>query len=159
MQTSVPELIDTRGESQQVLDLYGSDVHKPGTFASNCLLARRLAERGVRFIQVFIRGWDHHNNLPENIRLMAKDIDHACAGLIQDLKQRGLLDDTLVVWGGEFGRTVYSQGTLTKTNYGRGPSSALLHRLDGRRRRQARHGLWPDRRLQLQHRRQSRARA
>jgi hypothetical protein len=119
MQTSVPELIDIRGESQQVLELYGADVHKPGTFASNCLLARRLAERGVRFIQVFIRGWDHHNNLPENIRLMAKDIDHACAGLIQDLKQRGLLDDTLVVWGGEFGRTVYSQGTLTKTNYGR----------------------------------------
>ena len=119
MQTSVPELIDVRGESQGVLDLYGPDVHKPGTFAYNCLLARRLAERGVRFIQVFIRGWDHHNNLPENIRLMSKDIDQGCAGLIQDLKQRGLLDDTLVVWGGEFGRTIYSQGTLTKTNYGR----------------------------------------
>jgi hypothetical protein len=119
MQTSVPELIDIRGEAPEVLNLYGPDVHKPGTFAYNCLLARRLAERGVRFIQVFIRGWDHHNNLPENIRLMAKDVDHACAGLIQDLKQRGLLDDTLVVWGGEFGRTIYSQGALTKTNYGR----------------------------------------
>jgi hypothetical protein len=119
MQTSVPELIDIRGETQAVLDLYGPDVHKPGTFAYNCLLARRLAERGVRFIQVFIRGWDHHNNLPENIRLMARDVDHACAGLIQDLKQRGLLEDTLVVWGGEFGRTIYSQGALTKTNYGR----------------------------------------
>ena len=119
MQTSVPELIDVRGETQAVLDLYGPDVHKPGTFAYNCLLARRLAERGVRFIQVFIRGWDHHNNLPENIRLMARDVDQACAGLIQDLKQRGLLDDTLVVWGGEFGRTIYSQGALTKTNYGR----------------------------------------
>jgi hypothetical protein len=119
MQTSVPELIDVRGEKPAVLDLYGPDVHKPGTFAYNCLLARRLAERGVRFIQVFIRGWDHHNNLPENIRLMAHDVDQACAGLIQDLKQRGLLEDTLVVWGGEFGRTIYSQGALTNTNYGR----------------------------------------
>jgi hypothetical protein len=119
MQTSVPELVNLRNEPSHVLDLYGPDVHKPGTFAYNCLMARRLAERGVRFIQVFIRGWDHHNNLPENIRLMARDVDHASAGLVQDLKQRGLLDDTLVVWGGEFGRTIYSQGTLTQTNYGR----------------------------------------
>src|SRR5947207_1227565 len=119
MQTSVPELTDISNEPERLLDMYGPDVKKPGTFAYNCLLARRLAERGVRFIQVFIRGWDHHNDLPANIRLMAKDVDHACAGLIQDLKQRGLLDETLVVWGGEFGRTIYSQGTLSKTNYGR----------------------------------------
>src|SRR5262249_31363335 len=119
MQTSVPELIDIRGEPKPTLDLYGPDVHKPGTFAYNCLLARRLAERGVRFIQVFIRGWDHPNDLPEKNRLMARDVDQASAGLILDLKQRGLLEETLVVWGGEFGRTVYSQGALTKTNYGR----------------------------------------
>lgn len=119
MQTSVPELIDTAQEPQHVLDLYGPDVKEPGTFAYNCLLARRLAERGVRFTQVYIRGWDHHGNLVPTIRPQTKDIDQACAGLINDLKQRGLLDDTLVVWGGEFGRTVYSQGQLTKENYGR----------------------------------------
>lgn len=119
MQTSVPELADISQEPQAVLDLYGPEVTQPGTFAYNCLLARRLAERGVRFTQVFIRGWDHHNNLPENIRLMAKDVDQAGAGLVKDLKQRGMLDDTLVIWGGEFGRTIYSQGTLTKDNYGR----------------------------------------
>ncbi len=119
MQTSVPELIDVSKEPQHVLDLYGPDVKQPGTFAYNCLLARRLAERGVRFTQVFLRGWDHHGNLPSNIRAMAPAMDVPAAGLIQDLKQRGLLDDTLVVWGGEFGRTVYSQGTLTPQNYGR----------------------------------------
>jgi uncharacterized protein (DUF1501 family) len=119
MQTSVPELTDVSKEPQSVLDLYGPEVKEPGTFAYNCLLARRLAERGVRFTQVFIRGWDHHGNLPASIRLQAKDVDQASAGLIADLKQRGLLDDTLVIWGGEFGRTIYSQGTLTKDNYGR----------------------------------------
>lgn len=119
MQTSVPELIDISNEPQNVLDLYGPEAKEPGTFAANCLLARRLAERGVRFTQVFIRGWDHHGNLPANIRLQAKDVDQACAALIKDLKQRGMLEDTLVIWGGEFGRTVYSQGTLTKTDYGR----------------------------------------
>jgi hypothetical protein len=119
MQTSVPELIDISKEPSHVLDLYGPEVTQPGTFSYNCLLARRLAERGVRFTQVFIRGWDHHNNLPENIRLMARDVDRGCMALIKDLKQRGMLDDTLVVWGGEFGRTIYSQGTLTKDNYGR----------------------------------------
>ncbi|MBX7074632.1 MAG: DUF1501 domain-containing protein [Pirellulales bacterium] len=119
MQTSVPELADISGEPQSVLDLYGPEATQPGTFAYNCLLARRLAERGVRFTQVFIRGWDHHNNLPENIRLMSKDIDRGCMALIKDLKQRGMLDETLVIWGGEFGRTIYSQGTLTKDNYGR----------------------------------------
>ncbi len=119
MQSSVPELTDTSNEPKRVLDMYGPDVHKPGTFAANCLLARRLAERDVRFIQVFIRGWDHHGNLPADIRLMCSDIDQPAAALITDLKQRGMLDDTLILWGGEFGRTVYSQGTLTKTNYGR----------------------------------------
>lgn len=119
MQTSVPELVDIRDEPQHVLDLYGPEVTQPGTFAYNCLLARRLAERGVPFTQVFLRGWDHHGNLPSGIRNLVKAADQPCAGLIKDLKQRGLLDDTLVVWGGEFGRTVYSQGTLTKENYGR----------------------------------------
>jgi arylsulfatase A-like enzyme len=119
MQTSVPELTDISQEPQHVLDLYGPEAKDPGSFAYNCLLARRLAERGVRFTQVFIRGWDHHGGLPANIRLQAKDVDQAGAGLVKDLKQRGLLDDTLVVWGGEFGRTIYSQGTLTKDNYGR----------------------------------------
>lgn len=119
MQTSVPELVDIRDEPQHVLDLYGPEVTQPGTFAYNCLLARRLAERGVPFTQVFLRGWDHHGNLPAGIRNLVKAADQPCAGLIKDLKQRGLLDDTLVVWGGEFGRTVYSQGTLTKDNYGR----------------------------------------
>lgn len=119
MQTSVPELVDIRDEPQHVLDLYGPEVTQPGTFAYNCLLARRLAERGVPFTQVFLRGWDHHGNLPAGIRNLVKAADQPCAGLIKDLKQRGLLDDTLVVWGGEFGRTVYSQGTLTKENYGR----------------------------------------
>ena len=119
MQASVPELTDISGEPKSVLDMYGPDVNTPGTFAANCLLARRLAERDVRFIQVFIRGWDQHGNLPSDIRLMCRDVDQPCAALIKDLKQRGLLDDTLILWGGEFGRTVYSQGTLTRKNYGR----------------------------------------
>jgi len=119
MQASVPELTDVSKEPKEVLDLYGPDVHKPGTFASNCLLARRLAERDVRFVQVFHMGWDQHGNLPKDIRGQCMDTDQPSAGLLTDLKQRGLLDDTLVVWGGEFGRTVYSQGTLTADNYGR----------------------------------------
>jgi hypothetical protein len=119
MQASVPELLDLSGESQKTFDLYGPDSRKPGTFAANCLLARRLAERDVRFIQIFHRGWDHHGDLPRDIRLQCRDIDRACYALVTDLKQRGLLKDTLVVWGGEFGRTVYCQGTLTKTDYGR----------------------------------------
>jgi uncharacterized protein (DUF1501 family) len=99
--------------------MYGPEVTQPGTFAYNCLLARRLAERGVRFTQVFLRGWDHHGNLPGQLPQLAKAMDQPAAALIKDLKQRGMLEDTLVVWGGEFGRTVYSQGTLTKDNYGR----------------------------------------
>ncbi len=119
MQTSVPDLLDTSGEPQHVLDMYGPDVKRPGSYAANCLLARRLAERDVRFIQLFHMGWDHHGGLPNAIRGQCNDTDQATAGLIQDLAQRGLLDDTLIVWGGEFGRTIYSQGTLTATNYGR----------------------------------------
>lgn len=119
LQTSVPELMDTTQESEAVYDLYGEDARKAGTFAANCLLARRLCERGVRFVQIFHRGWDQHGNLGGDLPLQAKDIDQACYGLITDLKQRGLLDDTLVVWGGEFGRTVYCQGALTRENYGR----------------------------------------
>ncbi|MDB2347202.1 DUF1501 domain-containing protein [Verrucomicrobiales bacterium] len=119
MQTSVPELTDISGEPDSVLESYGSDVKTPGTFAANCLLARRLAERGVRFTQVFIRQWDQHGNLPNDIRRQCGIIDQPCAALVNDLKQRGMLDDTLVIWGGEFGRTVYCQGKLTQDTYGR----------------------------------------
>ena len=119
MQTSVPETTDISSESDATFELYGEDSRKPGTFAANCILARRLAERGTRFIQLYHQGWDQHANLPNQIRTQAKDIDQASAALIKDLKQRGMLDETLVVWGGEFGRTAYSQGTLTKDNYGR----------------------------------------
>jgi hypothetical protein len=119
MQTSVPEVMDLAREPDRVLDLYGPDARTPGTFAANCLLARRLAERDVRFIQLYHPGWDHHGGLPAGIRRQAKDVDRACFGLIRDLKQRGMLDDTLVIWGGEFGRTNYSQGKLTPTDYGR----------------------------------------
>jgi uncharacterized protein (DUF1501 family) len=119
MQSSVPDLVDTSGEPEHILNMYGEDVQKPGTFGHNCLLARRMAERDVRFIQIFHRGWDHHGSLPTNIRRQTKEIDQPAWALIQDLKQRGLLDDTLVICGGEFGRTIYSQGTLTATNYGR----------------------------------------
>jgi hypothetical protein len=119
MQTSVPELVNISSEPKSVLDIYGPDATEPGTYASNCLLARRLAERGVRFTQVFLRGWDQHNNLPKQLPDMCKAMDQPTAALIKDLKQRGMLDDTLVIWGGEFGRTVYSQGALTKDNHGR----------------------------------------
>jgi uncharacterized protein (DUF1501 family) len=119
MQTAVPELTDLSREPRHVIEMYGPDARRPGTFAANCLLARRLAERGVRFIQLFHRGWDQHTNLPRQIRGQCQDTDQASAALITDLKQRGLFDDTLVVWGGEFGRTVYCQGTLTADNYGR----------------------------------------
>jgi hypothetical protein len=119
MQTSVPEVMDISNEPASVFELYGDEARKPGTFAANCLLARRLAERDVRFIQLYHPGWDHHGNLPKNIQYQAKDVDRASFALITDLKQRGLLDDTLVVWGGEFGRTNYSQGKLTATDYGR----------------------------------------
>ena len=119
MQTSVPELTDISDETQETLDMYGPEVTKPGTFAANCLLARRLAERDVRFTQVFIRQWDQHGNLPKDIRRQCGIIDQPCAALIKDLKQRGMFDDTLVIWGGEFGRTIYCQGGLTMTNYGR----------------------------------------
>lgn len=119
MQTSVPELLDISREPRHVLDLYGQSVSRQGSYASNCLLARRLAERNVRFIQLFHMGWDHHGGLPNAIRGQCNDTDRATAGLIIDLKQRGLLEDTLIVWGGEFGRTIYSQGGITENNYGR----------------------------------------
>ena len=119
MQTSVPELTNIADEPQHVLDMYGPDVHKPGTFAASCLLARRMAERGVRFTQLFHRGWDQHFNIGSDLPNQCRDIDQPAWALVQDLKQRGLLDDTLVVWGGEFGRTIYCQGKLTRDNYGR----------------------------------------
>ncbi len=119
MQTSVPELTDVSTEPASAFELYGPEARKPGTFAANCLLARRLAERGVRFIQLFHRGWDQHTKLPTQLPGQCRDTDQPSAALITDLKQRGLLDETLVVWGGEFGRTVYCQGGLTKDDYGR----------------------------------------
>ncbi|RFC51990.1 MAG: Protein of unknown function (DUF1501) [Verrucomicrobia bacterium] len=119
MQASVPDLTDVSKESPEVLDSYGPDVKRPGSYAANCLLARRLAERDVRFIQLFHMGWDHHGGLPNAIRGQCRDTDQATAALINDLKNRGLLDDTLIVWGGEFGRTIYSQGGITADNYGR----------------------------------------
>jgi len=119
MQTSMPELMDTSKEPASTFDLYGDSARQPGSFAANCLQARRMAERGVRFIQLYHRGWDHHGDLPGRIKVLARDVDQASAALVMDLKQRGLLEDTLVVWGGEFGRTVYCQGRLTKEDYGR----------------------------------------
>ncbi len=119
MQTSVPDVMNTEKEPDYIYKMYGADAKIPGTFAANCLLARRLAEQNVRFIQLYHMGWDQHDNLPNAIEKQAKDVDQASAALIADLKQRGMLEDTLVVWGGEFGRTNYSQGLLTDTNYGR----------------------------------------
>ncbi|MEO6709698.1 MAG: DUF1501 domain-containing protein, partial [Planctomycetota bacterium] len=119
MQTSVPEVMDLSTESAATYELYGEEARKPGTFAANCLLARRLAERDVKFIQLYHPCWDQHGSLPKQLGNQCLDTDQATAALVMDLKQRGLLDETLVVWGGEFGRTVYSQGTLTKDNYGR----------------------------------------
>ena len=119
MQSSVPELVDLSDETAQTLAMYGDDVNKPGSFTHSLLLARRLIERGVRAVQILHRGWDQHGNLPKDLASQCLDTDQATAALVKDLKQRGMLDDTLVVWGGEFGRTVYTQGTLTKENYGR----------------------------------------
>jgi hypothetical protein len=119
MQTSVPDLMDLSKEPESTFDLYGPNARKPGTYAANCLLARRLLERNVRFVQLYHRGWDQHGDLPRDLALQCRGTDQPSAALVTDLKQRGLLDDTLIVWGGEFGRTVYCQGKLTETNYGR----------------------------------------
>ncbi|MFN3651713.1 MAG: DUF1501 domain-containing protein [Armatimonadota bacterium] len=119
MQASVPDLMDLSKEPDSTFELYGPESRKPGTYAANCLLARRLMERGVRFVQLYHRGWDQHGNLPNELRLQCEDTDQPSAALVKDLKQRGMLDETLILWGGEFGRTVYSQGTLTDDNYGR----------------------------------------
>ena len=119
MQTSVPEVMNVENEPEYIYKMYGEDSKKPGTFAANCLLARRLAERGVRFIQLYHGGWDHHSNLPKQIRKRCSEVDQGSAALIMDLKQRGLLEDTLVIWGGEFGRTSFSQGELKKDDFGR----------------------------------------
>ncbi len=119
MQRSVPDVVDTSKEPAQVLDMYGPDARKPGTFAYNCVLARRMAEQGVKFIQLYHQGWDQHGNLPRGIATQCRETDQPAAALVRDLQQRGLLEDTLVIWGGEFGRTNYSQGKLTATDYGR----------------------------------------
>jgi hypothetical protein len=119
MQTAVPEAMDLSSEPDSAIDMYGPEARKPGTYAANCLLARRLAERNVRFIQLYHQGWDQHGNLPADIQIMTTSVDQPSAALVMDLKQRGLLDDTLVIWGGEFGRTNYSQGKLERANYGR----------------------------------------
>ncbi|NDG46045.1 MAG: DUF1501 domain-containing protein [Flavobacteriia bacterium] len=119
MQTSVPEVMDLSEEPDYIFDMYGEEARIPGSFASNCLLARRLIEKDVRFVQLYHQGWDHHGDLPKNIKIQCKETDQPSAALIKDLKQRGLLEDTLVIWGGEFGRTNYSQGQLSETNYAR----------------------------------------
>lgn len=119
MQMAVPDIMDISKESEHTKKLYGPDVEKPGSFARNCLLARRMAEEGVRFIQLFHRGWDQHGDLPRRLRWQCEDIDQACAGLVKDLKERGMFDETLVICGGEFGRTIYSQGKLTEDSHGR----------------------------------------
>lgn len=119
MQTSVPEVMDISDETEKVFDQYGPDSRDPGTYAANCLLARKLLEKNVKFVQLYHQGWDQHSNLPGGIKTQCMETDQATAALISDLKQRGLLEDTLVIWGGEFGRTVYSQGKLTATDYGR----------------------------------------
>jgi uncharacterized protein (DUF1501 family) len=119
MQASIPELADLGREPETTYALYGEEARVRGSFAASALMARRLVERGVRFVQIFHRGWDQHASLPRDLAAQCKDVDQACWGLVQDLKQRGMLDDTLVIFGGEFGRTVYCQGTLTETNYGR----------------------------------------
>ena len=119
LQTSVPETMNLDGEPDYIFDLYGEQARVPGTYAANCLLARRLVERGVKFVQLYHQGWDHHGNLPKLMKQLASETDQPSAALVTDLKQRGLLEDTLVIWGGEFGRTTYSQGKLTETNYGR----------------------------------------
>ena len=119
MQMSVPELIDVKREPKSILDMYGPQATQVGKYAYNCLLARRLAERGVRFIQLYHRGWDAHGNAPASVKSQCRDTDQATTALLLDLKQRGMLDETLVIWGGEFGRTVYCQGKLTPKNYGR----------------------------------------
>jgi len=119
MQRSVPDLTDLTKEDAKTFDLYGPEAKKPGTFANSVLTARRLVERGVRFVQIYHNNWDHHGNLPGRMKFQCADVDQPCYGLIQDLKRKGLLDSTLVIWGGEFGRTTYTQGTLTKTSYGR----------------------------------------
>jgi len=119
MQTAVPEITDMSKEPESIIKLYGPDCLVPGTYAANCLLARKLSENGVRFVQLYHQGWDSHGGLPKEIKGQCKDVDQASAALITDLKQRGLLDETLVIWGGEFGRTNYCQGKLTKDDYGR----------------------------------------
>jgi hypothetical protein len=119
MQASVPELTDLSSEPESVLEMYGPDIKRPGSYAANCLLARRLAERDVRFIQLYHMGWDHHGGLPKALAGQCQDTDQPTWALLTDLKQRGLLDDTLIVWGGEFGRTIYSQGAISADNYGR----------------------------------------
>jgi arylsulfatase A-like enzyme len=119
MQSSIPEVVDVADESKETLDLYGPDVNKPGSYAANCLLARRLAERGVRYIQLYHPGWDQHGGLPGGLRNQCRETDQASAALVKDLKQRGMLEDTLVVWAGEFGRTNYCQGQLNGNQFGR----------------------------------------
>jgi uncharacterized protein (DUF1501 family) len=119
MQTSVPELADLSKEDARTFELYGPDAKKPGTFANTVLTARRLVEKGTRFVQIYHNNWDHHGNLAGRMPDQCRDVDQPCWGLIQDLKRKGLFESTLVIWGGEFGRTIYSQGGLSKTNYGR----------------------------------------
>jgi hypothetical protein len=152
MQSSVPELADLSKEPESTFEMYGPDSRKPGSYAANCILARRLAERGVRFIQLFHRGWDQHGNLPRDLAFQCQHTDQPSAALIQDLQQRGMLDDTLVGMGRRIRAHSLLAGRADGNQLRSRPSSALLQPMDGRRRRQRRRNLWRDRRLQLQHR-------
>jgi hypothetical protein len=145
MQTAVPELTDLSKEPDNIIKMYGADCLVPGTYAANCLLARKLSEAGVRFVQLYHQGWDQHGNMVGEMPLQAQDTDRSTAALIMDLKQRGLLDETLVIWGTEFGRTNYCQGDLIKRKLWSRSSSALLHHVDGWWWRKSRNYLWRDR--------------
>ena len=144
MQSSVPELTDLSKEPESTWELYGPEAKEPGTFAYNCLLARRMAERGVRFTQIYKRGWDVHDNVVGMLPVLCQETDRGCYALVTDLKRRGLLDDTLVIWAGEFGRTVYSQGGLSPGKLWPRPSSALFYHLDDRCWRAPGNHLWRD---------------
>ena len=152
MQASVPDLTDLSKEDKSTFELYGDAAKKPGSFANTALMARRLVEKGVRFVQIYHNNWDHHGNLAKRMPDQCGDVDRACYGLVQDLKRKGMLDDTLVIWGGEFGRTDVQPGRAVKDELRPGPPPAVLLDVDGRRRREGRHRVRRDGRVQLQHR-------
>ena len=151
MQAAVPEIMDVSKESDDIVKMYGPDCLVPGTYAANCLLARKLSESGVRFVQLYHQGWDQHSNLPMEMAGQAKDVDQASAALVTDLKQRGLLDETLVIWGGEFGRPITARASWRKSQLWTRPPPPLFQHLDGGRRYKTGHSLWTIGRVWVQH--------